>query len=114
MHLNEDMTSTQLNQSHVQRLNTMFANSKKLECFKSKEKIQTDSRHRWAASAAINDETSHEDPVAIWSELSASETRRRLCVASEYMRDKALPFLRRCLNALGDDGEPLSENAITA
>ena len=51
---------------------------------------------------------------AKWSELSGTECNQRLCVASKYMRDKVLPFLRRCLNALGDDGEPLSDNAIMA
>ena len=48
MHLIEDMTTTQLNQSHVQLLNTMFANSKKLECFKDIAKHESYSNCRAA------------------------------------------------------------------
>ena len=119
MHLFRGTTPTQLNQSHVQLLNAMFTNLKKLQYFKDKKKHKSKSRHHRAASAATNDVASDEHDTkmgnpAQWSELSGTECNQRLCVASEFMRDKALPFLRRCLNALGDDGEPLSDNAIMA
>jgi len=60
MHLFRGTTPTQLNQSHVQLLNTMFSNSRKQHCFEDKDKHQRDSRHCCAASAAINDEASDE------------------------------------------------------
>ena len=35
-----------------------------------------------------------------------------MCDAARYMREQALPFLRKCIHPMDDDGAPLSDNFL--
>ena len=47
-----------------------------------------------------------------WSDLGTSIKQRRLAAATDEMREKVLPFLRKCINPLDDDGTPLGDNFL--
>jgi hypothetical protein len=47
-----------------------------------------------------------------WDNLADNTKRRRLQDAARYMREHALPFLRKCVHPMDDDGAPLSDNFL--
>ena len=47
-----------------------------------------------------------------WSNLAISTKQLRLAAATKEIREKCLPFLRKCINPLDDDGAPLDDNLL--
>ena len=127
MQMITDRHTKELNPSHVQLLNTMFANKKKrLNCFNDREKEREESKLRRAAGnvttevfVASDDEGASLDQPELgtlnsiaWSDLGESVKRRRLAAATKEMRDNFLPFLRQCIDALDEDGAPLGDDMV--
>ena len=126
MHMIADSEIKELSPSHVQLLNTMFANKKKrLDCFNDiiKGKVKHGSK-LLSLQKAIHDEIdvnlnleSAGEEAAImktvaWSNLAISTKQLRLASATKEIREKCLPFLRKCINPLDDDGAPLDDNLL--
>ena len=102
MHMILDNQTKELNPSHVQLLNTMFANKKKrLDCFNDRANERQESILRRAAGnlttevfvASDNERASLDQPELgtlnsiAWSDLGESVKRRRLAAATKEMRD---------------------------
>ena len=115
--------------SHVQLLNTMFANNKKqLDCFsergKDKEMHDTNLSLPQAAkhdeifveNNVLSEEESDQEArltkTVAWSDLNDKTKQRRLKAATRELREKFLPFLRECINPLDDEGALLNDNFI--
>jgi hypothetical protein len=127
MHMISDKQTKELNPSHVQLLNTMFANKKKrLDCFNDRANERQESIMRRAAGnvttevfvASDNERASLDQPELgtlnsiAWSDLGESVKRRRLAAATKEMRENFLPFLRKCIDALDEDGAPLGDDFL--
>ena len=128
MHMICYQHTKELNPLHVQLLNTMFVNRKKrLDCFNDREKERKESKMRRAAGnittevfvTSDNEGASLDQPELLetlnsiaWSDLGDSVKRRRLAAATKEMRENFLPFLRKCINPLDDDGAPLGDNFL--
>ena len=127
MHMISDQHTKELNPSHVQLLNTMFANKKKrLDCFNDRANERQESIMRRAAGNSVEDvsiESGNEGALIdqpeletlnsiAWSDLGDSVKRRRLAAATKEMRENFLPFPRKCINSLDDDGAPLGDNFL--
>jgi hypothetical protein len=60
---------------------------------------------RWKESEVIAN-------TIAWDDLADTTKQRRLQEAARYMREQALPFLRKCVHPMDDDGAPLSDNFL--
>ncbi len=115
MRLISDSSIKELTQQHVQLLNTTFANKKqRLDCFNEKTKNSLEKQDSGSVlqqvathnKIIVENEFELEGELAeaevltntiAWSNLAVSSRQRRLQEAARYMREHALPFLRKCV-----------------
>ncbi len=133
MCLISDSTTKELSQHHVQLLNTTFTNKKKRldsSCFnepppKSLEKQDSESVLQQEATHdkinvenefEVEEELAEAEVIAnliAWDNLAVRIKQRRLKSAACYMREHALPFLRKCVHPMDDDGRaPFSDGFL--
>ena len=132
MRLISDRTTKELSQHHVQLLNTTFANIKqRLDCFN--ENTQKSLEKHWKDSKSVLQPAAKQDKINVenefevegelveaeeiantvaWDNLADITKRRRLKEAARCMREQVLPFLRKWVHPMDDDGAPLSDNFL--